>query len=121
MENFPHQSLTPIVGKPTPQTLQILKSEIIANAMSVPSARGGGEHGHLCLVLSADEMARHTEVPFEVPLHPGQPPVHPANTTNAMIHAADTAYTLHLSDAKEYNNTRNALRQLLLAAIEPEF
>ena len=44
MDTFPHKVLTAVIGQPTPQALQVLKTELVANAMSVPSARGGGAH-----------------------------------------------------------------------------
>jgi hypothetical protein len=56
MDAFPHRILTtPVVGTPTPTSLMLLKTEIIANAMAVPSARGGGLHGHLSLIVSTAE------------------------------------------------------------------
>jgi hypothetical protein len=48
---FPHETLTPIIGKPTNTTLQLLQRQLFTNARSVPSARGGGTHGHLAMVL----------------------------------------------------------------------
>ncbi|KAI2511196.1 hypothetical protein MHU86_3161 [Fragilaria crotonensis] len=73
--NFPFESLTPISGKPTNTTLQLLQQrQFFTNARSVPSARGGGLHGHLAILLSdADYIAR-VGVAFEVPIHPGPPP-----------------------------------------------
>jgi hypothetical protein len=41
MDTFPHPTLTPITGKPTPQTLQRLKQELVANDMSVALTNSG--------------------------------------------------------------------------------
>ncbi len=50
--NFPFGTLTPINGKPTNTTLQVLQRQLFTNARSVPSARGGGLHGHLAIYRS---------------------------------------------------------------------
>ena len=47
---FQHKLLTKIHGKPTYPTLQTLYTELKANAGSVPTTLGGGQHGHLGLL-----------------------------------------------------------------------
>jgi hypothetical protein len=55
---FPHELLSPIIGKPTNTTLQLLQRQLFTFAQSVPSARGGGLHGHLAMLLpDADYIA----------------------------------------------------------------
>jgi hypothetical protein len=44
---FEHSVLTKIRGEPTYENLQTLTSELKANASSVPSLLGGGNHGYL--------------------------------------------------------------------------
>ena len=118
---FPHKVLTPIVGQPTPLALQRLRTELIANAMSVPSNRGGGENGHLCLVLPEEELATISDTPFEIPVNPGPLPVPGANATNAHIAATNAAYNTLVTEAKEYIHARNALRAMILEAVEPAY
>ena len=118
---FPHKALTPIVGQPTPLALQRLRTEIIANAMSVPSTRGGGDNGHLCLVLTDLEYANLSDIPFEIPVHPGQAPMHAANATNAQITSANSAYDRLVTEATTYTLVQNALRALIIEAIEPTY
>jgi hypothetical protein len=122
MDNFPHQTLTAIHGKPTPQALQRLKKELYANAMSVPSTRGGGQHGHLSLVMAPiDYELLDGAINFDPPIHPGQAPTHGPNATTAQIHAADTTYSRNITEYNTYISTRNALRTLLLAAVQEDF
>ena len=47
---FDYPDLTKIDGKPNIMTLLKLKNELKANAQSVPTVLGGGQHGHLGLV-----------------------------------------------------------------------
>ena len=49
---FQHKVLTKVHGKPMYETLQVLTTELKANAGSVPSTLGGGSHGHLGFLLS---------------------------------------------------------------------
>jgi hypothetical protein len=117
--NFPFESLTPIAGKPTNTTLQLLQRQLFTNARSVPSARGGGLHGHLAILLSDAEYIARVGVAFEVPLHPGPPP--DAVGTAAAIAVAIRAYTNALTDASLYNNLRAALTAQILTAINASF
>ena len=55
---FPYTSPTPIQGEPTYKTLKRLKNELRANASSVDSNLGGGDHGYLGLVLTDEEYSR---------------------------------------------------------------
>ena len=71
-ENFPHETVTPILGKPTYSTLSDLKEQIMTNAESVPNPLGGGLYGHLGLVTSPAEYKIITPGnPFIYPIHPG--------------------------------------------------
>ena len=78
---FQHKVLTRIHGQPTYDSLQTLSTEIKANAASVPSTLGGGQYGHLGLILSdARYTALAHTVPWISPANPGvfAPPAGPA-------------------------------------------
>ena len=49
---FPHPLLTPIIGRPTYQTLAAIHLKLNANAASIFSNRGDGIHGLLALSVS---------------------------------------------------------------------
>ena len=50
---FKYKTPTPIQGTPTNKTLKRLKQELRANASSVESDLGGGDHGYLGLCHSS--------------------------------------------------------------------
>jgi hypothetical protein len=117
--NFPFETLTPITGKPTNTTLQLLQRHLFTNARSVPSARGGGLHGHLAILLSDANYIARVGIAFLIPIHPGPPPV--AVGTAAAISIALRAYTEALNDVALYNNLRAALTAQILTAVNPSF
>ena len=49
---FDQENLTPIHGEPTLEILHKFRNKIKSNAKSVYSNIGGGEHGHIYLVLT---------------------------------------------------------------------
>ena len=68
---FEFPILDKIHGEPTYETLKKLKKQLKANALSVPSTLGGGNHGLLGLVLTQQEYARISNAQFQVPVRPG--------------------------------------------------
>ena len=52
---FKYKTPTPIRGPPTNKDLKRLKIELQANASSVESDLGGGDHGYLGLFLTNQE------------------------------------------------------------------
>jgi hypothetical protein len=113
--NFPHETLTLISGKPTNTTLQTLQRQLFTNARSVPSTRGGSNHGHLALLLSPEDYLLRVGVPFVIPIHPGPPPE--LVGTAAIIGVALRNHAEALADLSLYNNLKAALTaQILLAA-----
>ena len=61
---FKYKTPTPIQGTPTNKTLKHLKQELQANASSVESDLGGGNHGYLGLILAGTEYATISETPL---------------------------------------------------------
>ena len=68
---FKYKTPTPIQGTPTHKSLKRLKAELRANASSVETDLGGGDHGYLGLVLSDAEYAKIVpNAAFIAPLFP---------------------------------------------------
>jgi hypothetical protein len=115
--NFSHETLTPIIGKPTNTTLQTLQRQSSTNARSVPSTRGGGTHGHLAILLSPADYFLRAGFAFIVPTHPGPPP-EPVGTA-AVIGVALRNHAL--ADLAVYNNLNAALTAQILLAVNASF
>jgi len=118
---FPHSTLTPINGKPTNTTLQLLQRQLFTNARAITSPRGGGTNGHLALLLDDDTYLARAGTPFLIPMHPGPAPEHIAGATAAQIAETNRLYTQELSDISLYHRVATALKAQLLAAIDDTF
>ena len=72
---FPKEELTPfpIESTPTSNTVNTLIKEIYSNAVSIPSPQGGGQHGHLGIVMPAADYLGlgGGVVPWVNPVDPG--------------------------------------------------
>ena len=64
---FQYKTPTRIQCTPTYKALNQLKAELCANANSVESNLGGGNHGYLGLVLTDAEYANVIPTPFVEP------------------------------------------------------
>jgi hypothetical protein len=82
---FPHQVLTTIIGEPTVLAIRKLCREIYANAAAVHSPRGGGNNGHLALVMAPAAYLARAAILYDDPVHPGPSPTHADGSTAPQI------------------------------------
>ena len=85
---------------PTCATLKILKRELSANAMAIPSTHGGGAHGHLALIMPATDYLTLTGQAFDVPVHPRNAPEHTVGATAAQITEDNRLYKAAIWNSK---------------------
>ena len=122
--NFPHPELTPIVGPPTYLTISQLKRELYANASSVHTILGTGQHGFAVLVLGEtayNALDDNAALNWANPAHPGNEPNFVANATARQIAVATQNYERDLKSFTLFNEVENALKRQLLAAIDPTY
>eukprot|EP00957_Ditylum_brightwellii_P199957 15243390-Ditylum_brightwellii.AAC.1 len=62
------------MGMPTWDSTRAIHLQLNANAASVPSDLGGGQHGHLGLLIGGAEYQTLTGHPFARPANPGMMP-----------------------------------------------
>ena len=72
--SYPHPTLTPLHGKPTNTNLKLLCKEVYANVRAILSTQGGGNHGHMGLIMTAAQYASINAIAFVLPAHPGGAP-----------------------------------------------
>ena len=118
---FEKRDLTPIRGEPTYDTLELLLKELKANARNVHSNLGGGNFGHLGLVISPASYALISPVPFNRPVFPGAQPVIPVGATQHMSNTIRDLWKENLRVYHEVENVDKALKQQIIDAVEPMY
>ena len=119
--SFAQPTLTRISGRPDYTSLLLLRRELLANAMGIHTTLGGGQNGHIGLLLTPEEYEMEAPgTPFIIPDHPGPAPT-PANDT-AHAHAlAVRIYDSIIEVRDKAQLVTIGLRAQLLAAIDATF
>ncbi len=117
---FAHPTLTPIQGEPDADALITLKNQLKANAGTVPSNLGGGNHGHLGLVLSPATYALVANTPFDTPIHPGALAI-PQGTSAAMSTVLREQHTERMRVFREVTGVEKALKQQIIKAVDQQW
>ena len=117
---FEYPNLTPIHREPSYESLRTLYNQIKANARSVYTTLGEGQHGHLGLVLTPQQYALLSPHPY---LRTPRPPplvIHAYQIPNVVQteQAHNTEQGRHYN---ECNNLEQALRQQIIKAIEDSY
>ena len=106
---FKYPTPTPINGEPTNKSLKRLKNELRANASSVDSDLGGGDHGYLGLVLTDIEYSNVSATAFVAPPFPRTLTIPVATTAVQALQLRET----HKEEARIYRECKNIERALL--------
>ena len=118
---FEYSDLTIIHGEPTYETLTTLANQLKANARSVRTPLGGGNHGYLGLVLSPQQYAiLAPNTPFVRPAHPG-PLVIQAFQLPHVTHQEQSHHAEQVRLYNECYNVEQALRKQLVAAVQDSY
>ena len=100
---------------PTHLTLATLHRELNTYAAAIESNTGGGQHGHLALVMSDAAYMAIANQQFHAPVHPGPNPV-PGNTQHQIIEN-NRLHAAALQEHKVYKDTENQLKAMLIKAV----
>ena len=106
---FKYPNPTPINGEPTNKALKRLKNELRANASSVDTDLGGGDHGYLGLVLTDVEYNNVSATPFLAPNFPGTLTIPVATTAVQALQLREA----HKEAARLYRECKNVKKALL--------
>jgi hypothetical protein len=110
----PHSVLAPIVDEPTVLAIRKLCREIYANSAAVHSPRGGGNNGHLALVMTPAAYLARAAVPYIDPLHAAGAIAPQITETNRCFAQDQFDHRLHTTVSQE-------LRKQIIAAIESKY
>ncbi|CAB9496446.1 hypothetical protein SEMRO_5_G004200.1 [Seminavis robusta] len=122
LQSFKYNTLTPIVGQPTRNSIKILEKENRDNAHNIYSTRGTGGEGHLrlCYTTLAEYNARDIMLGrhWVDPVHPGPRADIPPGATAAQIAQRISAYKFDLKEFETFKQTELALLHHAMEAIE---
>ena len=121
LESFPNNPVTKIEGEPTYQTLRLLEVELIQNASSIMTELGGGNHGYLGLVLSAEKYMELTGYEFIPHPNPGPIPTFPDSPTQPQIAQINATHKEQLCLYREQQTAIKALKKQCTTAPLPKF
>ena len=110
--------ITKITGEPNYKSLKYLKDQLKANAASIPTTLGGGNHSYLSLILSPAAYTTIAATQFVEPIYPGQHPNVPAGTSAANTSTIVHHHTEDLRQWREFKNVNTALKNQLLSALD---
>lgn len=115
---LPHDPLTPLdpTDPPTALTLSLLCRQLYANAQSIESKLGGGEHGHLGMLMPDDEYCA-LSANGEPYVHPVKPVVPNYTGTAANQKKQEDEYKEATEAYTEKRTLQNQLQQLILQAV----
>ena len=105
---FKYKTPTPIQGTPTNKTLKRLKQELRANASSVESDLGGGDHGYLGLILSSVEYAAVCDTPFDAATFPSSFTIPTGMDQVAALNTRE----VHKEQKRNYYECKNVEKEL---------
>jgi hypothetical protein len=113
-----HDPLTPIEGRPTPEAVRKLRQELYANVRGITSDLGGGQHGHLGLLMpAADYLALPGAAAYILP--PTRPALPLYVGTAAVREEAAARYKLQLGEYNDAHGLKEQLMKMLIVAIPP--
>ena len=98
---FPMKILPVITGEPDYGSINDLIQGLYTNAASLPTTLGGGQHGHIGLVMSNILYATISAVPYSNPIDPGPEPLFPNNASTA---TKENRRTQHKEQRRIYTN-----------------
>ena len=119
MEHYPYPELTKVPHNPTHKDVKRLQKEVCANAASVTTTLGGGQHGYLGLLMPGNDYVAisHNMAAFNAPDHPGDQAPHANGASGAQIMENNRRYANRLREYREYEAVKNSLRKLMVEAI----
>ena len=73
---FPMKTMPKIDGEPDYGNINTMMQLLYDNAASLPSTLGGGQHGHIGIIMTPQLYTTLANTPYKSPTHPGITPTH---------------------------------------------
>ena len=115
--------ITKIEGQPTDEDLSLLRKELSNAAGSIATQNGGGEHGHVGLVLEDAEyrLISNGNAAYVIPTNPGAYPA-TVDPNDAAVRERQVAeHKAEIVEYETHHGVQNFLRQAIVKAVDPEW
>jgi len=122
IDSLKDYEFTKIDGQPTDEDLNLLTEECINAASSIPTTNGGGQHGHIGMVIPEAEYITfsHNAERFVEPTNPGP---YPANVDQDSV-VRERQIAEHKAEQAEFETHQGVKKFLITAitkAVDPEW
>ena len=118
LSGFPHKELTKLSSEATPSAFDVrkLKKQCIQNAITVPSSLGGGNHGHVGILLTQAEYLAMTgqATAYNAPVEPAIPAY---AGTAAVVQGARDQYELRQHQYLLHVAMARILKDMIIQAV----
>ena len=117
------ESVTKIHGQPKSHDLTILEKELIAILAGIPTALGGGNFGHVGVIMEAAAYSTMTGgIAFADPANPGVYPAGLAANAAATVRArAEAEHKELITQFETFEGVRQGVKDLILEAVDNEY
>jgi hypothetical protein len=117
------ESATKFHGQPTDKDLTLLEKELISIAANVPTALGGGNHGHAGIIVEPTKnLIMMGGTAFVNPVHPGIYPAGLAANAAARTRAmAEAVHKEQIAQFKIFAGVEQALNDIIFKAVNHDY
>ncbi len=117
------ESATKIHGQPTYQDSTLYEKELISIAANIPTALGGGNHGHAGIIVEPTKYLVMTGgTAFINPVHPGiYPAVLTANAAAGTCAMAEVVHKEQIAQYEVFAGVEQALKDIILEAVNHDY
>ena len=106
------------IGEPNFASLKELRNYLKAATHEIPTTLGGGQNGHLFLILSDAAYLAHAGQPFVAPVQPAIVPTIPAGATGPQIAEIRAQHEQATATYNTYVNVIAAARQVITESVD---
>ena len=92
VSKFPIKTIPTIDGEPDYNTINKIMQLLYGNAASLPTTLGGGQHGHIGIIMTPQLYTTLAATPYESPPDPGITPIH---AIGASAEIRQTKFLIH--------------------------
>ena len=118
---FPNKTLPVIQGETDYETINNMVQLLQDNAASPPTPLGGGQHGHIGLLMTPALYTTLSATAYVPPLNPGIQPTWPAGSSQANRDLATTQYKSAHFIYDQHGNMDTALKTQILDCIDDTY